>query len=434
MAQAEKVAADGFRVLALAEGDAPQGLDLSRPPDLLPNLTFLGFVGMIDPLRPGVREAVSVCRQAGITTLMVTGDHPVTALAIARDLGLANRPEEVVTGDLLEGKSPEELLPIVEKARVFARVAPRQKLELVEAAQRAGHFVAVTGDGANDAPALRAANIGVAMGRGGTDVAREAAEMVLSDDNFATIVAGVEEGRVAYDNIRKEIYMVISTGAAEVLIVLIALGLGLPLPLTAVQFLWLNLVTNGIQDIALALEPGEQGILRRRPRSPEEPIFNRLMIERTIVAALVMSVICVAAFGWMLDRGWNVVSARNVVLLLMVLFQNIHLGNCRSESLSVFRLSPLTSPVLLAGAIGTQLLHLGMLYLPIGQELLHTEPVSARTWAVLLGLALSILLVMELHKWIWSLRPGVSTEEFTDDRARHHGGPRHRGGTGNDPG
>ena len=191
----------------------------------------------------------------------------------------------------------------VKTARVFARVAPHQKLELVDAARRVGHFVAVTGDGVNDAPALRAANIGVAMGKSGTDVAREAAELVISDDNFATIVAGIEEGRVAYDNVRKVIYLLISTGAAEVVLVGLALLAGLPLPLLAVQLLWLNLVTNGIQDVALAFEPSEGDVLNRAPRPPSEPIFNRLMIERTIVAAFVMGLVgfgcfLVDATGW----------------------------------------------------------------------------------------------------------------------------------------
>jgi magnesium-transporting ATPase (P-type) len=246
---------------------------------------------MIDPLRPGAREAVAACHQAGITVCMITGDHPVTALAIARDLGLASSADQVVAGRELEGKALDELQHYIHKVRVFARVAPRQKLELVEAAQWAGHFVAVTGDGVNDAPALRAAHIGVAMGKGGTDVAREAAELVITDDNFATIVAGVEEGRVAYDNIRKVIYLLISTGAAEVLMVGLAVAAGLPLPLLPVQLLWLNLVTNGIQDVALAFEPSEGDVLRRRPRSPKERIFDRLMIERTIIGAAVMGLV-----------------------------------------------------------------------------------------------------------------------------------------------
>ncbi|MEX0641807.1 MAG: HAD-IC family P-type ATPase, partial [Pirellulales bacterium] len=369
-------------------------------------LEFRGFVGMIDPLRPGVRDAVEKCHQAGITVCMVTGDHPVTALAISRDLGLASEPGQVVSGSELAEMNPEEMRAAIRRGRVFARVAPRQKLELVNAARAEGHFVAVTGDGVNDAPALRAANIGVAMGKSGTDVAREAAELVISDDNFASIVAGVEEGRVAYDNVRKVIYLLVSTGAAEVLLIgaTFAVGAYLPLPFWPVQLLWLNLVTNGIQGIALAFEPGEDGILRRKPRRPTEPIFNRLMIERTLVAAGVMAAVGVGAFWWMIRAGWTADSARNSLLLLMVLFENIHIGNCRSETRSAFLLSPLRSPFLLLGAISAFLIHLLAMYVPFLQSILRTEPVNLATWGTMFGLALTVLVAMELHKWTWKLR------------------------------
>jgi magnesium-transporting ATPase (P-type) len=404
LAVADALAAQGYRVLALAEGPAPDNLDPSRTPSEPAGLTFLGFVGMIDPLRPGAREAVASCHAAGITVCMITGDHPVTALAIARDLGLASRPDQVVAGRELEGKSPEDLQEYIHTIRVFARVAPRQKLDLVEAARRAGHFVAVTGDGVNDAPALRAAHIGVAMGKGGTDVAREAAELVISDDNFATIIAGVEEGRVAYDNVRKVIYLLISTGAAEVLLVGLAVATGLPLPLLPVQLLWLNLVTNGIQDVALAFEPSEGDVLHRKPRSPRERIFDRLMIERTVIGAVVMGLVGFGLFYGLLQAGWDATSARNRLLLLMVLFENIHIGNCRSETKSALRLSPLRTPVLLVGAIVAFLVHVGAMYLPLAQVVLQTEPVGLSAWAALLALAMTVFFAIEIHKWTWTLR------------------------------
>ncbi len=415
---AETMGQQGYRVLALAEGTLPDQLAPAQTAPEPSDLTFLGFVGMIDPLRPGVHEAVRACRDAGVGTCMITGDHPVTALAISRDLGLASEPSQVVTGSELAKMSPTEMETAIKTARVFARVAPRQKLELVDAARRVGHFIAVTGDGVNDAPALRAANIGVAMGKSGTDVAREAAELVLSDDNFATIVTGIEEGRVAYDNVRKVIYLLISTGAAEVVLVVLALLAGLPLPLLAVQLLWLNLVTNGIQDVALAFEPSEGDVLKRPPRPPSENIFNRLMIERTIIAALVMGLIGFGAFWWMLRAGWSVETARNALLLLMVLFENVHIGNCRSETKSALRLSPFRSPILLGGALIALLLHLGIMFVPLGQKVLHVEPISFTAFVSLWALALSVFVAMEIHKWIWSRHErhgNVSAKGTTSD-------------------
>jgi P-type Ca2+ transporter type 2C len=402
---AEAMAQEGYRVLGLADGPA----SAAEPAATLPkpaDVTFRGFVGMIDPLRPGAREAVERCHDAGLVVCMVTGDHPVTALAISKDLGLAENADQVVTGQELDGKDSETIREAIRRGRVFARVTPRQKLELVEAARAEGHFVAVTGDGVNDAPALRAANIGVAMGKSGTDVAREAADLVISDDNFATIVAGIEEGRVAYDNVRKVIFLLVSTGAAEVLLIGMAFAAGtvLPLPLLPVQLLWLNLVTNGIQGIALAFEPGEEDVLRRKPRRPGEAIFNRLMIERTLVSAGVMAVVGVGAFAWMIRAGWSEESARNGLLLLMVLFENIHIGNCRSEYRSALTLSPFRSPFLVMGALTAFLIHVAAMHIPIMQPLVGTEPVSLGTWAVMFGLALTVFAAMELHKWSWRLR------------------------------
>jgi magnesium-transporting ATPase (P-type) len=337
---------------------------------------------------------------------MVTGDHPATALAIARELGFAERADEVLTGAQLAELSPEELQDAVARTRVFARTAPDQKLAIVDAARAAGHFVAVTGDGVNDAAALRAANIGVAMGRSGTDVAREAAELVITDDDFSTLVAGVEEGRVAYDNVRKVIYLLVSTGAAEVVLMALAIGTGLPLPLLPVQILWLNLVTNGIQDVALAFEPREADVLARPPRPPRERVFDRLMLERTAIGAAVMGAVGFGAFQWMVRAGWSADEARNALLLLMVLFENVHIGNCRSETISAFRLSPLKSPILLAGALTAFLVHLLALYAPPMQALLGTRPVSPRTWIVLATLALTVLGALELHK-LWRRRRPV---------------------------
>ena len=402
------MAACGLRVLAVASG---QLTEAPRPKDVPPqptNLTLLGFLGMIDPLRAGAREAVADCQRAGVLVSMVTGDHRVTALAIARDLGLADRDEQVVTAADLEGKSVEQLAEMVQKVRVFARVTPRQKLQIVEAARKAGHYVAVTGDGVNDAPALRAANIGVAMGKAGTDVAREASELVISDDNFSSIVGGIEEGRIAYDNIRKVIYLLVSMGAAELLMVLLAVITGLPVPLLPVQLLWLNLVTNGIQGVALAFEPGEGDSLRRKPRPPGEAVFNRLMVERLLVAVLVVGGGGFLVYDIAIRMGWAVGDARNLLLLAMVLFENFHVGNCRSETRSAFTLSPLRSPVLFFGTLGAFLVHVSGMYVPFLQDMLGTKPVEPWVWGAAIGVSVLIVPAVELHKWCWAKRTTVS--------------------------
>jgi magnesium-transporting ATPase (P-type) len=404
LVMAREMAQNGYRVLAVADGPAPADLGATDAPPTPAELTCTGLVGMIDPLRPDVREAVAEAREAGVATVMVTGDHPLTALAISRDLGLASSADEVITGADLIAATPESLPDLIARTKVFARVAPHQKLEIVNAAREAGHFVAVTGDGINDAPALRAANIGVAMGKSGTDVAREAAELVISDDHFGTITAGIEEGRIAYNNIRNVIYLLVSTGAAEVILVALALLFGSPIPLLPVQLLWLNLVTNGIQDVALAFEPGVGDERRSPPRPPRESIFNRLMIERTLAAALFMGVVGFGLFQWCLAAGWTEDASRNALLMLMVLFENVHLFNCRSETRSAFAMSPLRSPVLMIGMIVAFSIHVAMTYLPVGNLLLSTQPVDAALWLQLLLLSLPILIVMELHKLSWSLR------------------------------
>ncbi|MHC4994615.1 MAG: cation-translocating P-type ATPase, partial [Planctomycetota bacterium] len=348
---AERMAQQGLRVLGAAEGPLDEdAARLARLPDD-GSLTYLGLMGMIDPLRPGAREAVATCRRSGLRVCMVTGDHPVTAQAIAQDLGLIEPGGEALTGSQVEAMTDARLEKSLEDVSVFARVAPHQKLRIVEAAQRLGHFVAVTGDGVNDAPALQKANIGVAMGRSGTDVARDASDLVISDDDFSTIVVGIEQGRIAYQNVRNVIFLLISTGAAEVLLVLMSVFGGYPVPLLPVQLLWLNLVTNGIQDVALAFEPGQGNEIKFKPRSPTESIFNPLMIHRTLISATVMGVVAFGLFVWMIESGYPLETVRNHMLLLMVLFENVHIGNCRSETISALRLSPLRSPILIVGAL-----------------------------------------------------------------------------------
>ena len=398
--RAKQLASQGYRVIAMAYGDVEIDSDEEFGHEHLRGLTLIGLVGLIDPLRPEAKPAVAKCRAAGIQVAMVTGDHPVTAFAIGRELDLLEDESQVVTGPQLKAAIDEaDFDRMTRDASVFARVEPTQKFDIVQSLQRNGHFVAVSGDGANDAPALRAAQVGVAMGKNGTDVARETADIIITDDNFESIVDGVEEGRIAYANVRKVIFLLISTGAAELVLFVLAMITALPLPLLAVQLLWLNLVTNGIQDIALAFEPGEGGELKRPPRPPKEAIFNRLMLERVIISAIVIGVVAFGLFKYLLDQGFSIDQARNSTLLLMVLFENVHVFNSRSETLSVFRHNPMRNKLLLGGTIVAQLIHIGAMYTPWLGDVLGASPVTFEQWLTLLGLALSVMLVMELHKW-----------------------------------
>ncbi len=392
----------GHRVMAVAQGlasQAPEGRAFEERD--LPPLVLVGLIGLIDPPRPEVREAVARCRQAGIDVSMVTGDHPRTALAIAREVGITASDSQVITGrQLADIGSPAVplFLDTVKDARVFARVSPLQKLQIVDALIKLGHFVAVTGDGVNDAPALKRANIGVAM-ESGTDVTKETASIIIADDHFASIEAGVEEGRFAYNNIRKVTYLLISTGFAEVVLFVLVLFSGMPLPLLPVQLLWLNLVTNGIQDVALAFEGGEPGATKRPPRKPTEGIFNRLMIRQTLVSGIAMAVVTFINFYLLLNfLGLSEFEARDCLLLLMVLLENYHVFNCRSEYVSAFRVPLRRNWMLIGGVLGAQGIHILAMHVSLGQEVLRIAPISLSEWLVPLAMASSVLVVMEIFK------------------------------------
>ncbi|HKL63713.1 MAG TPA: HAD-IC family P-type ATPase, partial [Woeseiaceae bacterium] len=390
----------GFRVLAVAAGRT--GSDDPGEDDLT-GLDFLGLVALIDPVRPEVPEAIERCHSAGVEVRMITGDHPRTGLAIARELGIAGEDDEAVTGRELkdlEADDPEEYDRRIGRAKVFARVEPTQKTDIVARLQESGHFVAVTGDGVNDAPALKGAHIGVAMGKGGTDVARGAAALILTDDNFASIVHGIEEGRGAYDNVRKVTWLLLATGAGEVLLFFLAIFAGLPLPLNPIQLLWLNLVTNGMQDVALAFEKTEPGVLKRDPRSPDQPIFDRLMIRHTVTSGLYIGGVAFAVYYYLIQAGYGEHEARNLLLLLMVLFENVHAFSCRSERRSAFRV-PLTANLLLVAAVvAAHGVHIGAMFVPGLRDVLGIAPVSADVWLTLLPIAVSLLLVDEIAKLI----------------------------------
>jgi len=404
LADAEKLAKGGYRVLAFARGEYKEykKKEIYENEDI-PALTFYGLVGFIDPLRPEAKQSVEQCNKAGIKVIMITGDHPETAVTIARELGIADESTSVVTGQMLTEAGASDS-PAFEKlvalTTVFARVSPTQKLEIVDVSIRDGEFVAVTGDGVNDAPALKRANIGVAMGSG-TDVAKEVGSMIILDDNFSSIVAGVEEGRFAYDNVRKVIYLLISTGAAEVILFLISIFAGLPLPLLAVQLLWLNLVTNGIQDVALAFEGGEPGAMKRPPRKPSEKIFNPLMIKQTIVSGTTMGIIVFGLWYYLTNYSqMTELHARNIILLLMVFMQNFHTLNARSERVSAFKVPLKRNVILVFGVLAAQSIHILSMQIPFMQNILRIEPITFNEWLYILILAVPILLVMEVFKLV----------------------------------
>lgn len=406
-----ELAKQGYRVLALAHGsyekEIPKDMD-SFKDKAITNLNFLGFVCFIDPLRAESKEAIKKCQQAGIGVKMITGDHPATALFISKEIGIAASELDVVDGKDLDKEDTitPEFLELVSRTKVFAGVSPLQKLKIVDALVKLGHFVAVTGDGVNDAPALKHANIGVAMGSG-TDVAKETSAMIVVDDNFSSIVGGVEEGRFAYSNIRKVVYFVISSGVAEIGIFILAIIFGslilpgeLLLPLTAVQLLWLNVITNGIQDIALAFEAGEDGEMKRKPRPPKEGIFNRLMTQETLLSGLVMGIVCFVVWACLIKMGESAAAASSFILMLMVLFQSVHAFNCRSELTSIFKIPIKKNMILLFGVLAAQSLHVFATYNPFMQKILGLQPISAKEWLVLLALASSVVLSMEIFKFI----------------------------------
>ena len=407
-AAAAKMAGRGLRVLATAYGKLD---DDGFNPAVPSGLSLLGLHGLVDPPRVGVREAIAGCREAGVRVVMITGDHAGTAVAIARELGIQDEDASVVTGADVEAMSDTDLLERVGTTRVYARTAPEHKLRIVQALRRSGEVVAITGDGVNDAPALRAADIGIAMGKGGTDVAREAADMVLADDNFVSIYAAVEEGRVTFENLRKVTFFLLSTGASSIIAILVAVAVGWPIPMVAAQLLWLNLVTNGLQDMALSFEPGEKGVLRRPPRPPAEGIVSAVLWERTLIAGAVMAAGTLLMFRWELGQSDSIEQARTVALTTMVLFQSVHVGNARSERLSAFAKSPFSNPFLFIATVAALLVHVGALYFPPAQFVLRVEPLGLGEWVRMAAVSLSVIVAVEIHKAVRRADTGAAPKQ-----------------------
>lgn len=391
------LAGEGLRVLAMAfkQHDGPT---LERRA-LEGGFTLVGLQGMRDPIREEVFQAVRDAHTAGIRVLMLTGDHVATAAAVGRELHLHEEGARAVEGSELSGMPDEELDEVVREVNVYARVAPEHKLRIVERLKAQGQVVAVTGDGVNDAPALRAAHIGIAMGMAGTDVAREASDLVLADDNFATITAAVEEGRVVFANVRKVTFFLLSTSAADVLAILFALLVGWPIPFTAAQILWVNLVTDGLQDMALAFEPPERDLLKRPPRPRDEGVITLRVLERIGVIGLFMGAGTLGMFWWTWSSTGDVDLARTIGMTQLVVFNFFHAFNCRSLDASLLSIPPFTNRFLFASVAGAALAQLAVLHLPFLQSVFRTQPLGMDIWLITLVIGSTAILGGELDKW-----------------------------------
>jgi Ca2+-transporting ATPase len=394
----ERMAADGLRVLAVGTRRWPSLPIAVTPETVEQELTLLGLVGLMDPPRPEAREAVTTCRAAGIVPVMITGDHPATARAIAARLGIIDADGEVLAGAELSRLSPADLAARVDRVRVYARVAPEQKLDIVRALQARGEIVAMTGDGVNDAPALKQADIGVAMGIAGTDVTKEASAMILLDDDFATIVRAVREGRKIYDNLRRFIRYAVTTNSAEVWLIFLAPFLGLPMPLLPIQLLWINLVSDGLPGLALAAEPEEKNVMRRPPRPPEESVFAHGLGVHVVWVGVLMGVLSIATEAWSIHvgaAGWQ-----TMVFTVLCFSQLAHVLAVRSERESLFTQGLLSNPPLFGAVALTIGLQLATIYTPVLNGVFKTQPLSAMELAVSVGTASIIFWAVEVEKWV----------------------------------
>jgi P-type Ca2+ transporter type 2C len=396
---AERMAAEGLRVLAVAERRWSRLPEPAQSDEMESELTFLGLVGLLDPPRDEARAAVADCQSAGVRVVMITGDHPATATAVARRIGIVSVGDGgIVTGAELARMSEAEFERVVADVRVYARVDPAQKIRIVEALQAKGEFVAMTGDGVNDAPALKRADIGVAMGRGGTDVAREASSLVLLDDNFATIVNAVREGRRIFDNIRKFIKFAMSGNSGEIWTIFLAPFLGLPMPLLPIHILWINLVTDGLPGLALAAEPAERGIMQRPPRPPRESVFAHGMWQHIVWAGLLIAAVSLFAQAYAYENGsahWQ-----TMVFTVLTLSQMAHVLAIRSETDSLFKQGILSNMPLLGAVALTFALQLATIYVPVLNDVFRTAPLTAGELGLCLALSSVVFVAVEAEKWL----------------------------------
>ena len=393
---AEQLANEGYRVLALAKRDLDSFSEPLEAEKLECDLTFLGLAVLIDPPRPEAEQSVADCLTAGITPVMITGDHPGTAMAIARRLGISDSEQELLSGRELADCPDEKLARMVESIQVYARVTPEQKLRIVQALQDNGEFVAMTGDGVNDAPALKKSNIGIAMGQKGTDVAREAADMVLLDDNFATIVRAVRSGRHIFDNIRKFIKDTMSSNSGEIWTLFLAPFLGLPIPLLPIHILWINLVTDGLPGLAFSAEPAEKKIMQRPPRPPQENIFAHGMWQHILWVGLFVGGISIAAMAWALSR--EVSYWQTVVFTVLTVSQLFHSLAVRSEMESLFTIGLFSNLPMVGAVLLTLLMHLAVVYTPALNAVFHTQPLPFFDLVVCMLLSSLVLVAVEIEK------------------------------------
>lgn len=399
--QNEDMAKEGYRVLAVASGKCDNFVmkDFYESSDI-PKLCFDGMVGFIDPVRKEAKDSIKKAIGAGIKVFMITGDHPLTALSIAKELSMADEFSDVTTGVELNEyyeRGEEAFDEFVKNKKVFARVTPMDKLHIVESLERMGEFVAVTGDGVNDAPAIRKANIGIAMGSG-TDVAKETASMIILDDNFKSIVSGIELGRCAYSNIRKVCFFLLSCGIAEVLFFVLSVAFNYEMPLVAIQLLWLNLVTDGLQDFSLSLEKPERGIMREKPRKTDESIFDKTLLQEILVSGLTIGLLIFGLWAYLMNNKIEISLARSYIMALMVFVQNVHVLNCRSEKKFAFQVSIKSNPLIVVTILGSILLQILVMEIPFLSLFLKTRTIPYLDMVILLSLSLIILVVMEVFK------------------------------------
>jgi len=399
MQRVEQAAFGGMRVLALARCAMPAGTTALDIQDIHARFTLLGMVGIIDPPRPEAITAVQQCRAAGVRVIMITGDHVGTAAAIAAQLGL--NASEPLTGELIETLDDAELEQRVGSSDVIARASPEHKQRLVAALQRRGELVAMTGDGVNDAPALKAADIGVAMGLRGTDAAKQAADLVLTDDNFASIAQAVREGRTVFDNIKKSLLFILPTNGGEAGVILLAVFAGLAMPVTAAQVLWVKMITAVTLALALAFEPAEPGVMQRPPRPPAQPLITRLLLARISYVSALMVAVSMIVFHWELGRGNSIETARTAVVNMLVFGEMVYLFNVRQFTASALRRDTLYgNPVAFWACVVLIVMQLLFTYLPFMQMTFRSVALDGMTWLLICALAVAMFFAVVLEKWL----------------------------------